>query len=132
MRVKKETIRNDTKKKKHQNKSKDPIYDAYQKYIKSKAFKELRKLVLDRDKHTCQVCGRKIDENTDAKKMNLQVHHRSYEHLGMCDELEMADLITLCNICHRSIHSAISNLRRFSDKSQILENLKKHPKNKPV
>lgn len=127
MRVKKEKIRNDTKKtkRKPKNKLKEPAYSAYQSYIKSKAFKELREKVLERDGYRCQVCGRTIEEIADSgKKISLQCHHKSYVNVGKNNEEEMNDLIILCSVCHKACHSARSNLNRFTDKSPILINLK--------
>lgn len=112
-------VRSDTTTKKHQNKPKDPVYSAYQKYIKSKEFKELRDKVLERDNYKCRVCGRSQEEIVGTK-YSLQAHHSNYEHLGKCNEEEMADLITLCCVCHKAIHSAPSNLRRFTNKDKIL------------
>jgi hypothetical protein len=42
----------------------------------------------------CAKCGRRD---------NLQVHHRTYEHLGI-EILHMEDLITLNDQCHEEIH----------------------------
>lgn len=123
VRVKQNTTRSDTSKKKLQNKPKDPVYALYQKYIKSKEFKELREKVLKRDNYRCKVCGRTLEEIAD-KKITLQAHHSSYQNLGKCNEEEMADIITLCSVCHKSMHSAPSNLRRFTDKTPIINNYK--------
>ena len=115
-------IRNDVKKaKKPQNKPKNPVYALYQKYIKSKEFRELRDKVLERDGYKCKFCGRTIEE-IEGSKITLQAHHSSYENLGKCNEEEMNDIITCCSVCHKNIHSAPSNLRRFTDKSPILKN----------
>lgn len=126
MRVKKENIRSDVSpkatKKKSQNKPKDPVYSAYQKYIKSKEFKALRDKVLERDNYKCRVCGRSQEEIIGTK-YSLQAHHSNYEHLGKCNEEEFNDLITLCNVCHNAMHKAPSNLKRFSDKTPILKNI---------
>lgn len=117
-------IRNDVKQpKKPQNKPSDPVYSVYQKYIKSKEFKELREKMLERDGHRCKFCGRTIEEIAD-KKISLQAHHSTYENLGKCNEEELNDLITCCSVCHKAMHSAPSNLRRFTDKSPILNNIK--------
>lgn len=99
------------------------IYKKYQKYLKSKAFKELRDRVLERDNYRCRVCGRTLEEISDNKKISLQAHHCSYENLGKCNGEEEADLIILCSVCHRACHSAKSNLNRFKDKSMIDNNL---------
>ena len=80
----------------------------------------MREKALERDGHRCQFCNRSDEEIADNKKINLQIHHKCYDHLGDYDENELDDVITTCNICHKSMHSAPSNLRRFSDKSHIL------------
>lgn len=99
------------------------IYRKYQKYIKSKPFKELKEKILERDNYKCQFCGRTLEEIADNKKITLQAHHNSYENLGKCNGEEMNDIITLCSVCHNACHKAKSNLRRFSDKSKINDNL---------
>lgn len=95
----------------------------YQRYLKSEQFQEVKEIVHKRDNNICQVCGRTIEECSEANTQ-LQVHHRSYEHLGMGGEKEASDCILLCGCCHRSIHSAKRNLRRFMDKSPIMKNWK--------
>lgn len=120
-------IRNDVKKpKKAQNKPVDENYALYQKWIKSKGFKELREVALERDKHTCQFCGRTLEEIAD-KKITLQAHHKSYRNVGKGNEEELGDIITCCAVCHKGMHSAPSNLRRFTDKSPIQDNIKTNP-----
>ena len=120
-------IRNDVKKaKKPQNKPSNPAYDTYQKWVKSKGFKELREYALARDNYTCQFCNRTIEEIAD-KKITLQVHHKSYNNVGKGNEEELKDVIVLCSVCHKNCHSAPSNLRRFTDKSPVLENIKHNP-----
>lgn len=42
---------------KTKRKVKSEEYLKYQRYIRSKAFKELREIVLERDGHKCQVCN---------------------------------------------------------------------------
>lgn len=127
VKVKANTIRCNTRQKKAQNKPSNPAYDTYQKWVKSKGFKELRNLALERDNYTCQFCGRTIEE-IEGTKINLQAHHKTYENVGKGDEDELKDLIIVCNVCHKNIHSAKSNLRRFTDKSHILNNIKNNLK----
>ena len=110
--------------KKPSNKPNDPIYKEYQKWLRSKQFKGLRDRMLERDGYACRCCGRTLEEIADNPKISLQAHHRSYRYVGLGDERELGDLITLCSVCHRATHSAKSNLRRFTDKSPILENTK--------
>lgn len=126
VKVKKEVIRSDTKtpKRKPQNKKGDPVYDAYQHYIKSKEFKTLRDRLLERDHYTCRCCGRTLAEIEESgKKISLQAHHLRYENVGKCNDEELQDLTCLCSVCHRSIHSAKSNLNRFKDKHWIIDNI---------
>lgn len=110
------------------NKKDDPIYREYQKWLRSKEFKGLRDKMLERDNYTCQFCGRTQEEIGDNPKISLQAHHKLYRYLGLGDERELGDLVTLCSVCHRACHSAKSNLRRFTDKSPILENIKEKEK----
>lgn len=65
----------------------------YQAYLKSAAWKAIRKTVIARDKKTCRKCG---------SKKYLVVHHTCYpEVLGMED---LDTLITLCEDCHNIMH----------------------------
>jgi 5-methylcytosine-specific restriction endonuclease McrA len=70
------------------------VNEEYIAYIRSSAWKELRKKALERDKHLCQVC--KI-------RMATQVHHLTYARFG--HELP-EDLISICTPCHRLITKA--------------------------
>ena len=64
----------------------------YKSYINSNQWKEVRHRILNRDGLKCFVC-----ENTH----DLQVHHRTYDRLGIEDD---EDLITLCKNCHSKLH----------------------------
>ena len=114
---------------KQKDKEQDPIQREYHRYINSQQFKLFREIVLQRDNYTCRCCGRteqEIDEynkRRGKKTLSLQVHHSTYDNIGKTNDEEKKDCITLCNICHRAVHSAKSNLQRFKDKSHILENL---------
>ena len=126
----KQSARSDTtapKPKKTQNKKSDPNYAAYEKWVKSKGFKELRELALERDGYTCQVTGRTIDELPD--KVFLCAHHKKYDNCGKGDESELADLIIISSSAHRAIHSAKSHLKLFTDKSKVKENIEKYNPN---
>ena len=63
----------------------------YARYLRSARWKRLRRLVLERDRFTCQRCG-----DPDAH----EVHHQSYERFGA---ERLTDLITLCASCHRDL-----------------------------
>lgn len=57
-------------------------------------WQRLKYQVLERDNFTCQICGEKYGL--------MQVHHITYAHCrGKAYNAPMADLITLCEECHR-------------------------------
>lgn len=87
-------------------KEEDDDYKKYKLYIKSSEFDEVRQAVLKRDGYHCMCCGRTNDETT------LAVHHNSYNHLY--DELNhLDDCVTVCSVCHLSIHRNKANWIRF-------------------
>lgn len=65
---------------------------SYKEYLKTEYWKDLRKLILKRDKWTCQKC---------KSVVCVQVHHKTYRGRGK--ELS-TDLITLCKRCHEKEH----------------------------
>ena len=101
-------IRSDTKTK-PKSVERDEAYKKYRNYIRSKAFKEVKRIVEERDGGECQVCGR-----TRQNGVTISCHHRQYRHLYAGGEVEAADCITLCSICHKAIHSARKNYEWFS------------------
>ena len=74
---------------------------AYERYMRSPAWKAKREARLALDGHKCRLC----DE--DGTRYALQVHHRpeSYQRLGK--ESVENDLITVCERCHDLITNAI-------------------------
>ena len=56
-------------------------------------YSEIRKAILERDNHTCQVCHKKI--------LKLQVHHIVKQKEGRIDADD--NLITACHRCHRKL-----------------------------
>lgn len=69
----------------------------YQAYLNSNEWQEKRQRIFNRDNFRCVKCG---------CSKNLQVHHITYENLG---EEKDADLVTLCDKCHNSIHTLTTN-----------------------
>ena len=98
--------------KKTKRKEKSEAELKYQRYIRSKAFDKVRQAVKERDK-VCQCCGRTEDDIVNDPKICFTTHHRTYGHLFENGEQEIADCILLCSVCHRAIHSAKKNIRRF-------------------
>ena len=109
------TERSDLTKKAQPSKAseKNEEYLKYRSYIRSKAFKEVKHIVEERDGHKCMTCGR-----TRSEGAKLTCHHRTYDHLFEGGETEAADCITLCQYCHKGIHSIRSNYQRFRNKGK--------------
>lgn len=76
-----------------QNKDKKKTWGSYKEYLKTEHWQSQRKAALHRANYRCQVCN--------SSNKQLDVHHRTYERLGV--ELP-ADLIVLCNDCHGLFH----------------------------
>jgi uncharacterized protein YdcH (DUF465 family) len=66
----------------------------YETYLHSSKWKNIRKLVLERDGNKCTEC----DETR-----NLHIHHKTYENI-FNEENHLEDLITLCESCHEKKH----------------------------
>lgn len=73
----------------------------------TKAWGDIRKKILYRDKNTCQKCNKML------KKSSLNIHH--IVPYRFCKEDKEENLITLCKSCH-------SKVERFLEKNCILEN----------
>ena len=80
---------NDCVKNNYDNESEINPQAAYQEFLKSKKWKEVRLRVFKRDNYTCQYCG---------SKENLEAHHISYNRLTRLDNIK-----TCCHICHDSL-----------------------------
>ena len=68
----------------------------YRNYLRSREWKDKRKLVLIRDGYMCQHFGSFYGD--------LQIHHVTYIRLGA--EL-LEDLLTLCDDCHKAEHKRL-------------------------
>ena len=69
----------------------------YENFLKSKYWREVKKLVLKRDKYKCIICG-------SSKELNI--HHSSYKnHFNEHNHLE--DLDTLCRKHHQEYHETV-------------------------
>lgn len=98
-------------KKTSKTKEKFPEYEKYQAYIKSEEWKSLREVILKRDNYHCMCCGRTAEESGTS----LSIHHNNYDNLF--DEANhLDDLVTLCKVCHASVHRNRANWQRFKKK----------------
>lgn len=96
---------------KKEKKEKFPEYEKYQAYIKSEDWKKIRELVLERDNYHCMCCGRNYKDDNVV----LSIHHNNYDNLF--DEANhLDDLVTLCKVCHASVHRNRANWQRFKKK----------------
>lgn len=66
----------------------------YAEYLKSEHWQQTRERVLTFWDHSCVLCG---------SRTNLEVHHRSYAHVG---QERLNELIVLCDTCHERHHFA--------------------------
>lgn len=82
----------------------------YQKGI-NYGFANTKAYVLDRDGYTCQSCKGK------SKDKRLEVHHIVFRKDGGSDEQE--NLITLCKVCHDSLHNGDIVLKGGKVKGQL-------------
>lgn len=81
----------------------DTTYDA------GADWKEIRMKVYKRDNYTCQKCGvkcvskkRAMDDDTLTRRI-IQCHHiKPYE---LSQDNSLSNLITLCIVCHRAVHT---------------------------
>lgn len=67
-------------------------WQKYSFYLQSKEWASLRKKVLARAQHRCQLCN---------SKEKLHVHHRTYERIF---KEHVSDLTVLCEPCHTMFH----------------------------
>lgn len=84
-------------------------YRKYRNYIRSKAFREVKRIVWERDGGECRFCGRKPEDG-----VTLSVHHRCYKHLYEGGEAEANDCILICSREHKVLHSMRCNRQWFS------------------
>jgi 5-methylcytosine-specific restriction endonuclease McrA len=78
-------------------------------YLKSDSWRETRAAALKRDRYRCTKCGAN-GKKTDwlGRRNPLQVHHKSYAHVGR--ELD-EELTVLCRACHMKKHERVTDVR---------------------
>ena len=68
---------------------------AYATYLRSPRWRILRTLRRWLDGGRCRVCNSRVQ---------LETHHRSYQHRGGSLIGEFGDIVTLCKVCHKKHH----------------------------
>lgn len=97
---------------------------AYKKYVRLDCWALRRNDYLKKYSY-CEACGRATDY-IGGGRLPLQVHHLSYERLGM--ELD-SDLLAVCESCHRALHGMnkatpvewILQVTQYSSKRKLIE-----------
>jgi len=59
---------------------------------------QLRKLVLKRDRYTCQIC------EAGSEETQLHCHHITGVELNPIESADIDNCITLCKYCHKKVH----------------------------
>lgn len=76
----------------------------YREYLQSQHWSEIRKAALSFYGKRCSVCG--------SSKNKLHVHHVCYKNKG---RESMADLIILCEHCHKAVSESIKQRKESSE-----------------
>jgi 5-methylcytosine-specific restriction endonuclease McrA len=87
----------------------------YFRYLRSDAWREKRRLVLERDGYRCQLWHAHVA---------TEVHHTTYAHLGY-EPLE--DLISLCRACHEAITAVLRRERHRARRLHLQETTRLTP-----
>ena len=101
VKVKKEMIRSDTSEKAAPSKDKVRSERAliYQRYIRSKQFKEVREIVRERQNNICPICGDEFTEDDMGT-----AHHKNYKWAGYGGEKEADTVVLIHKYEHQMIH----------------------------
>lgn len=77
----------------------------YDQYLQTEHWQAMRRLALEDAGHRCLLC--------DADS-GLDVHHRTYDRLGM---EQLRDLVVLCNACHARHHQVFDSAKLTATES---------------
>lgn len=100
VRVKKKTVRSDTSKKAApQDNVRSERALIYQRYIRSKKFKEVREIVRERQNNICPICGDAFTEDDMGT-----AHHKSYKWAGYGGDKEADTVVLIHKYEHQMIH----------------------------
>ena len=101
VKVKKEMTRSDTSEKaqKSNTQLKNERARIYQRYIRSKQFKEVREIVRARQNNICPICGDEFTEDDMGT-----AHHKNYQWAGYGGEKEADTVVLIHKYEHQMIH----------------------------
>lgn len=91
----------------------------YTEYLKSEKWKRIAAERMKIDNYTCVCCG-----SRGTATNRLEVHHLSYKNLYYEETRIYEDLVTLCHVCHKSLHNVMNrktgpNRYGWNDNSDI-------------
>lgn len=102
---------------------------SYEEKLKDPRWQKKRLEIMERDKFTCQVCERGINDGTP-----LNVHHLVYDKEKEPWEYASSDLITLCERCHQKVHNGeivIPRREIATPRREIVTQRREKPNNEP-
>ncbi|MCR4684029.1 MAG: hypothetical protein K5649_01035 [Lachnospiraceae bacterium] len=79
--------------------------EKYREYLKSDEWKALAKKRMKIDGYSCCMCG-----CTGTANNPLEVHHLTYKYIYREETRIYQELMTLCHVCHKSIHKAMERI----------------------
>lgn len=82
------------------------LYNKFTKYQRSPKWKRICEIILDRDNHTCTLCG---------STNNVNCYHSYYDKEVLFNETQHLDkLITLCRDCYKKTHFPIKGNTNYN------------------
>lgn len=112
VKVKKETTRSDTSEKAQKSKTqlKNERARIYQRYLRSKQFKEVREIVRARQNNICPICGEEFTEDNPGV-----CHHKNYRWAGYGGEKEADCCVMIHSWEHQAEHRHKKSFALYSD-----------------
>lgn len=97
--------------------------EPYEFLLQRREWKAKRLIILNRDHYTCRKCG-----ISNLSESRLHVHHKHYIYGLDPWEYKDTELITLCEDCHKEIHSTTEiHHYRLNKKTNMLEQVEFTP-----
>ena len=112
VKVKREMTRSDTSEKaqKSNTQLKNERARIYQRYLRSKQFKEVREIVRARQNNICPICGDEFTEDDMGT-----AHHKNYTWAGYGGEKEADCCVMIHSWEHQAIHRHKKSFALYSD-----------------